>query len=179
MHQSQRESHWLKNVRSALEMMRDVPPEQVDLGEWSDTNETAIGAPVTWGDQLTCGGVACMGGWCALWPGFQSQGVYPLPGSGEPWVEAGNLTGSSVAQFLFGDDAIFECAWSKERHDHGDDYSIAMARLMAREQVLMSLLAAEAAGSAPIEDSSIVHAARPARDVERIGQVTRIACGVV
>jgi hypothetical protein len=155
MNQSQRESHWLKNVRSALEMMRDLPPELVDLAEWSDTDETDIGAAVSWGDQLTCGGVACLGGWCALWPEFRRQGVYPLPGSGEPWIEAGTLTGSRVARFLFGDEAMFECAWSKERHDHGDDHSIALARLMAREHALMLLVADEAAADVSREDSSM------------------------
>ena len=60
------------NAISAKEMWNSVPEKNVmpDLDTWRH---------FTMGESVvpTCNTIACFGGWCAVWPPFQDQGVQP------------------------------------------------------------------------------------------------------
>lgn len=88
------------NAIDALEnMWPSVPPKNVypSLRGWRAEGE--VGPP-------DCGTVACFGGWCAWWPNFVRQGIFPSY-AGMPLIKK-RSAGICAAEELFGISAMFE-----------------------------------------------------------------------
>lgn len=87
------------NTLDALNVMwPSIPPEEVSPGleSWYLASEVEDG----------CGSLACFGGWCALWPNFQKQGVVAGLG-GRPTSNRTNHFFMSVPYMLFGNHGLF------------------------------------------------------------------------
>ena len=85
-------------------------------------------------DSAGCGTTACFGGWCAIHPAFQAQGIYALP-FGKPAMIENNahLSGGEISDKLFGDSALFvargEHQEDAKAHAKDSDWQIVMNRL--------------------------------------------------
>lgn len=107
-------------------MWPSVPPENVMPG-LDDWREEYGAAPVS------CGTVACFGGWCAIWPGFRAQGIEPDPWSGAPQRKERGGCPSGVSEYLFGHSDLFSprhaCIFDKI--EEGTDHEVVTKRLRA------------------------------------------------
>jgi hypothetical protein len=138
--QFEKVAFWTQNLRTALAMMERITPFQVNLNDWrQETDNEDIGpgeeAPVNLQmDEPTCGTIACFGGWCAWEPAFRELGVQAgldgvprlprLPGA---WCSAWE-----VAEYLFGDEALFNSATYDEEDAHENHHEIVLARINKR-----------------------------------------------
>lgn len=79
-------------------------------------------------NNVTCGTVACFGGWCAVYPKFVAQGV-ARDWCGTPSYRNGTDCGSvnSAALHLFGDDTLF--IWRTDYDGPGTDHEVVTRRL--------------------------------------------------
>jgi hypothetical protein len=99
---------WGANLLIARAMMQRIDPDQVNLNDWRDpaSVEMRAGVQYEW-DEPTCGTIACFGGWCAWEPAFRELGVRSNH-HGAPVIDEGCArSGLDVAQYLFGDEAMF------------------------------------------------------------------------
>jgi hypothetical protein len=88
------------NAIEALEVMwPSVPPENVieGLNFWRKYSGRDV-------EPVSCGTVACFGGWCAAYPKFSAQGI-DFDTEGMPWK--GRAHGCDVATYLFGEWRMF------------------------------------------------------------------------
>jgi hypothetical protein len=59
--------------KDAIAIIRGIPQSRINLDEWQkrQLNSVAIGSA----HEITCGTIACAGGWLALYPPFQELGL--------------------------------------------------------------------------------------------------------
>lgn len=119
----------IKNLEEALYVMWPSVPEAnvaVALKYWQEKPWTEHCTADT---KATCGTIACFGGWVALYPYFQAQGVFPNPVNGAPMMPP--LAGSEVAEFLFGDADLFRTrgAHRADSGFFGTDHELVTNRL--------------------------------------------------
>lgn len=110
----------IENLLVAQVMMQSLRPERFvnGLALWSEFNGT------TWSDVATekqlvenrCGAAACFGGWVAVEPHFQKQGVTRNI-EGAP-VMRGMCWSSDVAKKLFGEETLFDSMRYEEEFVH-------------------------------------------------------------
>lgn len=77
---------------------------------------------------VNCGTVACFGGWCAVWPSFQRQGVQPGKW-GAPTSKSKRARATTIAKRLFGTPKIFYARGADSREDVGTDHEVVTDRL--------------------------------------------------
>lgn len=95
----------IENLLVAQAMFQDIPARNLNLGWWS--NQELRTAVIEGSDPIhACGSTACFGGWVALHPHFQKQGV-----RGDNWCGSPKMSGVSdpgrVALHLFGNEMMF------------------------------------------------------------------------
>ena len=66
---------WLENTRYAKAMWKTVPEKNVDLGAWRRRTELSGDIVEDAMAPVTCGTIACFGGWVAAMPRFVQMGV--------------------------------------------------------------------------------------------------------
>lgn len=93
-------------------------------------------------NEWHCGSAACIGGWVAQHPHFQAKGVFPAEFEGAPCAAVGRLgdvlSGSLLANELFGDLLMFSTASSYEQAKGWRGKQIAINRLKRQLEELTS-----------------------------------------
>ena len=115
----------IKNIEEAIVMWATIPPENVypGLDDWRDFSKEIHA------DKVTCNTIACFGGWCCHWPAFKAQGL-KAERDGRPRLL--DLSGSSVADWLFGDIDMFlprGCHPADKNSLLVNDHTVVMNRL--------------------------------------------------
>ncbi len=109
------------NALQALNVMwPSVPPENVTLGlgEWRHWSSRE--------HKPHCNTIACFGGWCALWPPFQQQGVKVTYGGSPTFNLEHGGPAWQVADKLFGTADMF-CV--RKLNEIGTDHEVVAKRL--------------------------------------------------
>lgn len=114
------------NTLDALNnMWPSVPEENVALrlSFWRESRSRA--------KKPDCNTIACFGGWCAVWPAFQTQGVSVHPAYGSPTTPGNIYFPHEVAKALFGDVSIFNSRGLHLADDNftGSDHALVTNRL--------------------------------------------------
>ncbi len=115
----------IKNIEEAIVMWATIPPHNVypGLEDWRDMSKEVRA------DKVTCNTTACFGGWCCHWPTFRGQGL-KAERAGRPVLL--DLSGSSVADYLFGDFDLFLPRGEHPADKNSllvDDHTVVMNRL--------------------------------------------------
>lgn len=110
-----------KNVLTFLARWATIPPENVahHLADWQRNCMAVVQTP-------NCGTIACAGGWMALMPEFQAQGVRPS-NCGSPTIAGDSLLAAGIAERFFGDFDLFRArGWVGG--EYGTDHEVVQAR---------------------------------------------------
>lgn len=96
---------WSSNALAALHFIERLSAAKVRLSSWCVN-------PHYRPSEHGCGSVACLGGWVAVMPYFEAQGVFRQD-SGAPFGLGGGS--AAVALALFGDEELFSVRrWAVE-----------------------------------------------------------------
>jgi hypothetical protein len=126
----------IENLLVAQAMFQDIPAQRISLDWWSNA---VLRTAVSEGKDPvhSCGSTACFGGWVALHPHFQRQGVRGDNYCGSPEM-AGVTYPEQVALHLFGNDMMFA-----ERHWASGELTSDRQEVFARIKYALKQLTAD------------------------------------
>lgn len=115
----------IKNLLVAQAMMQDIPARHVtkQLSDWRKGDAEDV-------QELKCGTAACFGGWVALHPYFQKQGIRAEMWSGSPYSYRTPFSGAfDCSEMLFGEPFMFNSREDFEGSPADSDKTIVLQRI--------------------------------------------------